>query len=141
MLFPGVALNVIVLPGALNLLMSEKYRFENSTPTSGPGGLFRTGGGKCCCTMYPAVRELKAFWVLLRKAAVPALEMALPTTFGSGVVPFTLQTARTQPSRSRTAMTLFDAIETARVEARATMFETSVAVSCADTLSANAQNK
>src|SRR5204863_6633399 len=138
MLFPGVALNVIVLPGALNLLMSEKYRFENSTPTSGPGGLLRTGGGKCCCTMKPAVRELNAFWALLRNAAVPAFETALATTAGSGVVPLTLQTVRTHPSRSTTAMTLLVAIESARVEARATMLETSVAVSCADALSANA---
>src|SRR5438445_2078 len=41
---PGVALNAITLPGALNLLMSEKPRLEKFTPTSGPGGYFRERG-------------------------------------------------------------------------------------------------
>ena len=29
-------------------LMSEKNKFEKPTPTSGPGGVFATPGGKCC---------------------------------------------------------------------------------------------
>src|ERR1043166_4472668 len=45
---PGVELNQITLPGARNLLMSEKKRFERPTPTSGPGSALSTPGGKCC---------------------------------------------------------------------------------------------
>src|SRR5712692_11062909 len=58
---PGVGLNVITLPGFLNLLMSEKNRFDNPTPTSGPGAVLFTPGGKCCWMMKPAVRDVKAF--------------------------------------------------------------------------------
>ena len=79
--------------------MSVNGRFEKFTPTSGPGGLFCTPGGKFCCTMKPAVRELKACSSLLRKTAVPAFAMALATRFVNagvaGVAPFTLHTPST----------------------------------------------
>jgi hypothetical protein len=49
--------------------------------------------------MKPAVRDVKASWSLLRKAAVPALAIALATksvnALVAGVVPFTLQTPST----------------------------------------------
>src|SRR4051812_19608220 len=57
---PGVLLKTITLPGPLNLLISENDRLEKFTPTSGPGGLFCTPGGKFCCTIKPAVRDVKA---------------------------------------------------------------------------------
>src|SRR5436309_475278 len=63
---PGCELNIITLPGFRNLLMSEKKRFDSPTPTSGPGSALSTPGGKCCWMMKPAVRELNAFWLLLK---------------------------------------------------------------------------
>src|SRR3954451_17768757 len=63
---PGVGLKLIRLPGARNLLMSDENRLDNPTPTSGPGAVLRTPGGKCCWMMNPAVREVNAFWLLLR---------------------------------------------------------------------------
>src|ERR1043165_8909226 len=101
---PGALLNTMTLPGALNLLMSEKPRLEKFTPTSGPGGLFCTPGGKFCCTIKPAVRDVNAFCPLLRNAAVPALAMALATR-SVGAFVSSDQTPRTHPSRSVTAMT------------------------------------
>src|SRR5882672_2093461 len=81
--------------------------------------------------MKPAVREVKACSSLLRKDAVPALAMALATRFVksgvAGVVPFTLQTPSTKPSRSTTATTLLGEIRLARVTAWASTFDTSVA--------------
>src|SRR5437667_5235174 len=55
---PGVGLDEITLPGARNLLMSEKKRLERPTPTSGPGAVLKTPGGKCCWIMKPAVRDV-----------------------------------------------------------------------------------
>src|SRR5438477_267491 len=101
---PGVLLNTNTLPGAFSLLMSEKPRLEKLTPTSGPGGLFCTPGGKFCCTINPAVREENALLSLLRNAAVPALAMA-SAIFAEAGVGVRLQTPSTQPSRSVTAMT------------------------------------
>jgi hypothetical protein len=63
---PGVALNTITLPGRRNVFMSEINRFDKPTPTSGPGGALMTPGGKCCWIMNPAVRDVKAFWLLLK---------------------------------------------------------------------------
>jgi len=63
---PGVELKVITLPGARNLLMSDVNKFERPTPTSGPGAVLRTPGGKCCWMIKPAVRDVNAFWLLLR---------------------------------------------------------------------------
>ena len=37
MVRPGVLLKLMTLPGARNLLMSEKNRFDRPTPTNGPG--------------------------------------------------------------------------------------------------------
>ena len=92
--------------GALNLLMSENYSCEKFTPTSGPGGLLSMPGGKCCCTMKPAVREVKALLSLLKNAAVPALAMASADQRSAAVgLVFSAQTPSTQPSRSVTAMT------------------------------------
>src|SRR5260370_40833417 len=45
---PGCAPNVMTLPGPLNLLMSEKNKFDRPTPTSGPVAGLLTPGGKCC---------------------------------------------------------------------------------------------
>src|ERR1035437_9771574 len=96
----------MTLPGALNLMMSENPSCEKFTPTSGPGGLLFTPGGKCCCTMNPAVRELKAFCPLLKNAAVPALAMAWATEGSAAVaLVLTAQTPSTQPSRSVMATT------------------------------------
>src|SRR5437763_4635869 len=121
----------MTLPGARNLLMSEVKRFERPTPTSGPGDVLRTPGGKCCWMMNPAVREVNAFWLLLKYAAVPAFDTQLEISSALGGVPFTLQTASTSPSRSSTAMTLFGEIWMARVVAWLMMVWTSTAVSCA----------
>src|SRR5437588_3575605 len=121
----------MTLPGARNLLMSEVKRFERPTATSGPGDVLRTPGGKCCWMMNPAVREVNAFWLLLRYAAVPAFDTQLEISSALGGVPFTLQTASTYPSRSSTAMTLFGEIWMARVVAWLMMVWTSTAVSCA----------
>jgi hypothetical protein len=63
--------------GSLYLLMSEKASWLKFTPTSGPGGLLTTPGGKFCCTIIAAVRGVKAFCALLRNAAVPAFAIAL----------------------------------------------------------------
>ena len=60
--------------------------------------------------MNPAVRDVNAFWLLLKYAAVPAFETQLEISSALGGVPFTLQTASTSPSRSSTAMTLFGEI-------------------------------
>src|SRR5436853_941423 len=84
--------------------------------------------------MNPAVREVKAFWLLLRYAAVPAFETQLEISSALGAVPFTLQTASTSPSRSSTAMTLLGEISSARVVAWLMIVWTSVAVSCACTM-------
>ena len=98
----------MTLPGALNLLMSEKLSCEKFTPTSGPGGLLRMPMGKCCCTMSPAVRDEKALLSLLKNAAVPALAMASATRLSSpSKFVFSDQTPSTQPSRSVTATTAF----------------------------------
>src|SRR5215469_16772967 len=96
----------MTLPGALNLLTSEKLSCEKFTPTSGPGAVLAMPGGKCCCTMSPAVREEKALLSLLKNAAVPALAMASATS-GSAEDELVLsaQTPSTQPSRSVRAMT------------------------------------
>src|SRR3954452_7656342 len=67
--------------------------------------------------MKPAVRELNAFWLLLRKDAVPALLTAVAISPGVAGPPRTTQTPSTYPSRSVTAMTLFGEIFTARVTA------------------------
>src|SRR5205814_9808049 len=117
MMAPGVGLNTITLPGPRNVLMSEKKRFDRPTPTRGPGAVLRTPGGKCCWIMKPAVREVNAFWLLLKYEAVPALETQLEISRTSGSPPRTFQTPRTFPSRSVTAMTLFGEIWTARVTA------------------------
>src|SRR6187399_2943478 len=103
---PGVLSDTMTLPGPLYLLISEKPKLEKFTPTSGPGGLFFTPGGKFCCTMKPAVRVVNALLSLLRNAAVPALAMAFATrSTGVGEVGFSVQTPSTHPSRSVTAMT------------------------------------
>src|SRR5438874_5044378 len=114
---PGVGLNTITLLGPRNVFMSEMNRFDRPTPTSGPGAVLRTPGGKCCWIMKPAVREVNAFWLLLRYEAVPAFETQLEMSSALGGVPFTLQTASTSPSRSVTAMTLVGEICRARVVA------------------------
>src|SRR5215218_3157588 len=44
--------------GFLNRLTSVNDRFEKFTPTNGPAGRLRTPGGKFCCTMKPAVRDV-----------------------------------------------------------------------------------
>src|SRR5487761_2574819 len=135
----------MTLPGALNLLMSEKPSCEKYTPTSGTGGLLFTPGGKCCCTMNPAVRVLKAFWPLLKNAAVPALAMASATSGLADVaLVLSAQTPSTQPSRSVTAMTALvlsgePARAVARVTACATTVCTSASVSCACALPAASQ--
>src|SRR5437762_10859139 len=81
--------------------------------------------------MNPAVRDVNAFWLLLKYAAVPAFETQLEISSALGGVPFTLQTASTSPSRSSTAMTLFGEIWRARVVAWLMIVWTSTAVSCA----------
>src|SRR5476649_1019979 len=127
----------MTLPGALNLLMSEKASCEKFTPTSGPGGLFKIPGGKFCCTMNPAVRDEKAFCPLLKNAAAPALEMASATSGSAELEPvLSAQTPSTQPSRSVTATTPFDlsgepVSAVARVTACAMTVFTSASVSCA----------
>jgi hypothetical protein len=127
----------MTLPGALNLLMSENPSCEKFTPTSGPGGLLFTPGGKCCCTMNPAVRELKAFCPLLKNAAVPALAMAWATEGSAELeLVLTAQTPSTQPSRSVMATTALvrsglPVSAVARVTACATTVWTSASVSCA----------
>jgi hypothetical protein len=45
MVLPGEGLKVMTLPGALNLLMSEKLSWEKLTPTRGPGGVLAMPGG------------------------------------------------------------------------------------------------
>src|SRR5256885_3222865 len=84
--------------------------------------------------MNPAVRDVNAFWLLLKYAAVPAFETQLEISSALGGVPFTLQTARTSPSRSSTAMTLFGEIWIALVVAWLMIVWTSTAVSCARTM-------
>src|SRR6202043_2969731 len=76
----------------LNRFTSENGKFENPTPTSGPGGVLRTPSGKCCWMMNPAVREVNAFSLLLKNAAVPAFETALAIWVGVGSPPATFQT-------------------------------------------------
>src|SRR3954452_11088195 len=110
MVRPGVGLKVMTLPGARNLLISDVNKFERPTPTSGPGAVLRTPGGECCWMINPAVRDVNAFWLLLRYAAVPAVGTQLEVSSALGAVPFTLQTASTSPSLSSTAMTLFGEI-------------------------------
>src|ERR1035438_6106364 len=128
----------MTLPGALNLLMSEKPSCEKFTPTSGPGGVLAIPGGKFCCTMSPAVREEKALLSLLKNAAEPALAMASATSGSADEeFVFSAQTPSTQPSRSITATTAFVlsgefARAVARVTDCATTFCTSASVSCAD---------
>src|SRR3977135_3552464 len=100
----------MTLPGLRNLLMSEKNRFERPTPTSGPGAVLRTPKGKCCWMINPAVRDVKAFCLLLKDDAVPAFETQLAISSWVGSPPRTFQTPRTLPSRSVTAMTLFGEI-------------------------------
>src|SRR5207245_6571673 len=95
--------------GFLKRFTSEKDRLEKFTPTSGPDGRFWIPGGKFCCTMKPAVRELNASWPLLRKAAVPAFVIASITSSGAGPA-FKLHTPSTKPSRSTTATTPFVAV-------------------------------
>src|ERR1700736_3939545 len=114
---PGEELKTMRLPGFLNLLMSEMNRFDRPTPTSGPGALLLTPGGKCCWMMKPAVREENAFLFLLKNAAVPALDTAVASSSLPAAPPRTTQTASTLPSRSVTAMTLFGEMFTARVTA------------------------
>src|ERR1043165_7927936 len=81
--------------------------------------------------MNPAVRDVNAFWLLLKYAAVPAFDTQLEISSALGGVPFTLQTARTSPSRSVTAITLSGEIWRARVVAWLMMVWTSAAVSWA----------
>src|SRR6185369_13169097 len=116
--------------GSLNRFTSEKDMLEKFTPTSGPGGLLRTPGGKFCWTINPAVREVNAFWSLLKNAAVPALVMASSTSSGKRAwfVSPRHQTPRTNPSRSTTAMTLFVETCAARVVACAITVATSLEV-------------
>ena len=54
--------------------------------------------------MKPAVRDVKAFWSLLKKAAVPALVIASCTALALGALS-TLHTPSTNPSPSTTAIT------------------------------------
>jgi hypothetical protein len=95
--------------------------------------------------MKPAVREEKALLSLLRKAAVPALAMALATFVLALVVAgLTAQTPSTQPSRSVTAITALVASglpgrAAARVTACATMVRTSARVSWAEARNASSQ--
>src|SRR5205809_8105220 len=85
--------------------------------------------------MNPAVRDVKAFWLLLKYAAVPAFETQLEISSALGGAPFTLQTASTSPSRSSTAITLFGEIWSARVVVWLMIVWTSAAVSsCASAL-------
>ena len=123
------------MAGSFTRFTSLNGKFEKLTPTNGPGGLLSTPGGKCCCTMNPAVREVNAFCPLLKKPAVPAFAIASATRLVNalvvGVVPFTLQTPSTYPSRSVTAMTLLLEIWLARVAVCAMTCCTSASVSCA----------
>ena len=57
-------------------VMSLQRSCENCTPKSGPLAVLETPGGKCCWMMNPAVRVEKAFPRVLKKAAVPAFEIA-----------------------------------------------------------------
>ncbi len=63
-------------PGPMPCTMSLPVRFEFWTPKSGPAGVKATVGGKCGATMNAAVVLEKAFWSLLRAAAVRALAIA-----------------------------------------------------------------
>lgn len=118
----------IAVCGFLKRFTSVNERLEKFTPTSGPFGRLTMPGGKCCCTMNPAVRELKACWSLLKNAAVPALVIASSRSSAAGGAPFTLQTPSTNPSRSTTAMTALDETAAARVAACAMTVATSLEV-------------
>src|SRR5438477_11175826 len=90
----------MTLPGARNLLMSDVKRFESPTPTSGPGAVLLTPGGKCCWIMKPAVREVNASWLLLKYAAVPAFETAVAIS-GKVALPRALPTHQAHRLRDR----------------------------------------
>ncbi len=119
---------------------SENGRFEKPTPTSGPGAVLKMPGGKCSWMMNPAVRLVNAFALLLKNAPVPALETAAAISPGVGSPPRVFQTARTKPSRSVTAITLFGEICPARVVACLITFSTSKAVNCANAGEPNAMH-
>src|ERR1700720_2648501 len=88
----------------------------------------------------PAVREVNAFWLLLRNAAVPAFETAVAISALLAAPPRTTQTANTLPSRSVTAITLFGETWTARVTARLMIVCTSAMVSGSDAAGAGVDN-
>src|SRR5262245_21882867 len=96
--------------GSLKRFTSANDRLEKFTPTSGPVEVFKMPGGKYCCTMKPAVREVNASSALLRNAAVPAFVIASITSRVDVFVLAKLHTPRTNPSRSTTATTALVAV-------------------------------
>ena len=95
------------LPSSLWKPLTSEYAIvEYSTPTSGPGGVKSTPGGKCCWRMNPAVREVRASPPLLRKAAVPAFDTAMASCPAVKFwLPSAARTSSSRPSRSTIAIT------------------------------------